>query len=153
MSDFPDKEYWRIELPVPYSPSSLDVKIYKQYLLHGSVLLLGCTHKLINLSTNIMDIDPWYSDDPRVIVSDWRDNTCIYDNMIGDGVLNFNKSLCNDILNMASSCCERLIIRCFNHKLDKMVIADYFPSANDLAIEPSIKIERKDYNFYVWKFK
>lgn len=100
-----------------------------------------------------MDFDPWFSDDPRVIISDWRDNTCIYDNMIGDGVLNFNKSLSEAVLDMASRYCKRLVVRCFNYKLDKMIIADYFPSAEQFKITPEITIERKDYNFYVWTFE
>lgn len=61
-----DKNYWRQELPPPYSPSIEDVKIFKSFI-SGTVLLLGCTHKLLELTDAIMDIDPWY-DDKRVII-------------------------------------------------------------------------------------
>lgn len=50
------------ELIHPLSPNEEDVKIYNDNLLKGSVLLLGCTHKLITLSDCQMDIDPWYEE-------------------------------------------------------------------------------------------
>jgi hypothetical protein len=147
-----DKSYWIQELDHPYSPSIGDFNIYKNNLINGSTLLLGCTHKLIQISDKQMDLDPWY-DSPTVIVGDWINNKNFYDNIIGDGVLNFTKNLTDNIILMCSKHSLNFIARCFNYKLPKMKIADYFPKEEDFLIKPKDKISNEIYTFYFWKFK
>lgn len=141
--------YWSLELPHPLSPSNEDASVYKDHLLIGSTLLLGCTHKLISISDWQLDIDPWYVAN-TVIKGDWRNNTKKYTNIMGDGVLNFTQELTDGVLNMASKHCSRLIVRSFNYKLNTMRIANYFPSSCDFKLKPSIAIILKEYSFYVW---
>lgn len=146
-----DKNYWKVELEVPYSPSENDFYVYKNNLAEGSTLLLGCTNLLIPLSNFQMDIDPWYEAD-TVIVDDWRNNKNFYNNIIGDGVLNFTKELTDEVLKMCQKNCNNFIVRCFNYKLPKMRIADYFPSYKDFEITPKSIMPFKDYTFYFWNF-
>ena len=151
MSKPADKNYWRNELVPPYSPSEDDVAYYRQQVSSGTTLLLGCTHKLLALSTAQMDHDPWY-EGSTVIVCDWRDNRQFYDNMIGDGVLNFTKELTDAVVQMASEHTKSLIVRSFNFKLPNMMIADYFPSEEDFAIRPISSFKKDSYSFYAWRF-
>jgi hypothetical protein len=146
-----DKEYWKIEQPHPYAPSHEDLNHYKKNLLQGTILLLGVTHKLLPIANNIIDIDPWYFDD-RVIKADWRSNQTFYDNIIGDGVLNFTNELADGVINMASQYSKRLIVRSFAYRLDKMIIAKHFPKKSDFIIKPCATADFKDYYFYVWDF-
>jgi len=146
-----DKSYWRTELVPPYSPSDEDVAFYRSKLGLGTTLLLGCTHKLLPLSTAQMDHDPWY-EGSTVIISDWRENDISYDNMIGDGVLNFTKELTDSVLVMCSRKTKVFVARCFNRKLAKMRIADHFPSADEFCIRPSETVAQLDYSFHVWRF-
>lgn len=146
-----NRDYWREELPVPYAPSLDDIAIYEGYL-NGTVLLLGCTHKLLGYADRIIDIDPWLIDD-RVKVQDWRDNQEFYDSIIGDGVLNFTAELANAVVDMASQYSRRLIVRSFSHKLEAMIIANYFPGAADFTILPDVVIDFTDYRFFVWEFR
>jgi len=146
-----NKLYWSKELPHPYSPSKKNVQLYKDNIGKGSTLLLGCTHKLIPISDFQMDIDPWY-EAPTMIIKDWRDNKTYYDNIIGDGVLNFNKDLSDSILTMCKENCRNLVIRSFKHKLPIMKIANFFPKENELNIRPDVTFEYKDYNFFCWGF-
>lgn len=146
-----NKNYWSSILPHPLSPSDEDTEIYKNHLIQGETMLLGCTHKLIKLSDFQMDIDPWYNSS-TVIVGDWVNNNKKYNNIIGDGVLNFTKELCDNVLNMCSRFSDVFIVRSFNYKLEPMKIADYFPSENDFIIKPNKSIKFKEYSFYIWKF-
>jgi len=146
-----DKSYWAKELPHPLSPSNNDIQTYKDYLYKGTTLLLGCTHKLIPLSTKQMDIDPWYNAD-TMIIKDWRENTEFYHNIIGDGVLNFSKELADELIEMCSEHCATFIARSFSRKLPQMKIANYFPKMEDFKFRPIIIEVRKDYNFYIWNF-
>jgi len=148
-----NKNYWSVCLPYPLSPSEEDVEIYKSYLIEGDdALLLGCTHKLIKLSTNQMDIDPWYQS-KTTITRNWVNNDVKYRNIIGDGVLNFTKELCDNVLIMCSKYSDIFITRCFNYKLEPMKIADHFPNENDFIIKPDKSIKFKEYSFYIWKFR
>jgi len=146
-----DNSYWAKELPHPLSPSLDDFQVYKDNLISGTTLLLGCTHKLISISTNQMDIDPWYTSQ-TMIIQDWRENTKYYDNIIGDGVLNFTKDLTDSVLNMCKKNCGLFLTRTFKHKLPIMKIADYFPKDNDFNIRPDLVLEYDDYNFFLWRF-
>jgi hypothetical protein len=146
-----NKNYWAVCLSPPLSPSEEDVEIYKSYLIEGDVLLLGCTHKLIELSTNQMDIDPWYQS-KTIITRNWIDNDVKYSNIIGDGVLNFTKELCDNVLKMCSKYSDTLIVRSFNYKLEPMKIADHFPNENDFIIKPNKSIKFDEYSFYIWRF-
>lgn len=146
-----DREYWRTLQGHPLSPSESDLEVYKGMLVPGSVLLLGCTHRLIPISVAQLDIDPWHSG-PSVIVGDWRCNTTRYDNMIGDGVLNLGKELCDGVVEMASRNCSRLVVRSFNAKLEGMKVASHFPQPIDLPIRPSWHLNMGDYSFYAWSF-
>jgi hypothetical protein len=145
----PDKEYWKNQLPVPYSPSDSDVDVYKQYCLHGNTLLLGCTHKLIPLSNIQMDIDPWYSA-PTVVVKDWQHNNDFYENIIGDGVLNFTEELTHGILGMTSKFSKTFVARYFKYKLQNMRIANYF--SDPFGLKPTEIVDRPEYCFLIWKY-
>lgn len=146
-----DKSYWSSDLPYPLSPSENDYKIFYSYRGFGNVLLLGCTRRLIGLATDIMDIDPWYDGD-NVIVQDWTTNTKFYETIMLDGGLCFTKKLCDDILEMASKHCKRFVVRSFNHKLDTMRIANYFPKREDFNITPTETRIFKDHSFFIWDF-
>lgn len=146
-----DKNYWKLELEAPYSPSQNDFNIYKNNLIEGTTLLLGCTKILIPISNFQMDIDPWYEAD-TVIIDDWKNNKTFYSNIIGDGVLNFTKDLTDAVLRMCQSNCNKFTARCFNHKLSKMRVANYFPSYKDFEISPQTIMSFKDYTFYFWNF-
>jgi hypothetical protein len=146
-----DKNYWKLELEAPYSPSQNDFSIYKNNLIEGTTLLLGCTKILIPISNFQMDIDPWYEAD-TVIIDDWKNNKTFYSNIIGDGVLNFTKDLTDAVLRMCQSNCNKFTARCFNHKLSKMRVANYFPSYKDFEISPQTIMSFKDYTFYFWNF-
>jgi len=146
-----DKSHWSKIWPHPYSPSEEDVQLYKNYMVEGTSLLLGCTRQLVNLSNKQMDIDP-FLDAPTVIVGDWTKNTTYYDNIIGDGVVNFTKELEEKLLKMSSKYCKRFIVRAFNYKLDKMRIAANFPKAEDFSIKPTEIKKFKEYTFFVWHF-
>lgn len=145
-----DKNYWSQKLPPPYSPSSEDVQTYKKYKSEGRTLLLGCTHDLIDISDVQMDIDPWYQNE-SVITQDWTTNVLYYTNIIGDGVLNLDLNLANDILFMAIGCCDNLIVRYFNHKLPIMKVASNFIDPKDLSLPPDIIEKYDDYSFLIWK--
>lgn len=147
-----NKEYWASNLPRPLSPSWEDYLIFSENMVPGTTLLLGCTRKLIELSDVQMDLDPWYEAD-SVIVQDWETNDVYYDNIIGDGVLNFTKEIENNILNMAKNKCNRLIIRAFNEKMDIMRIANNFPNVCDFTIKPTSVIRYYKYSFYIWEFR
>lgn len=146
-----DKQYWSIELDYPLSPSVDDFFIFKNNLIQGTTLLLGCTHKLLQISNNQLDIDPWYKA-PSVIKGDWRDNKTFYDNVVGDGVFNFTKELTDAVLLMASNYSKKLIVRSFSKRLPLMKIADYFPKPDDFCIEPNKVFIFSEYNFYIWNF-
>jgi hypothetical protein len=146
-----DKEYWGSELPLPLSPSDKDVETYKENMVNGSTLMLGCTKKLIPISDIQMDIDPWYESE-TVIKQDWLSNTTYYDNIIGDGVLNFTHEFAEKIIDMASKNCKIFIARSFNRKLDSMRIAKNFPRWSDFTIKPSDVETFDDYTFFIWLF-
>lgn len=145
-----EKEYW-LSLNPPLSPSENDVEIFKSYLISGTTLLLGCTKELIHLTNVQMDLEP-FDFAPKPIIQDWITNTNPYTNMIGDGVLNFTKEICDGVLEMASKHSKKLIVRSFNRKMDIMRIANYFPSYEDFNIQPTEIRVLKDYTFYIWEF-
>lgn len=147
-----DKEYWSNEFPSPYGPSEDDVIIFSEKRIPGKTLLLGCTKKLIPITDVQMDNDPWY-DGPNVITKDWLDNTDYYDNIFGDGVLNFTKDLETGILEMASKYCKVFVCRCFNRRLEKHRIANNFPSAEEFSITPTESKTFNDYSIHIWNFQ
>jgi len=146
-----NKNYWEKELIPPYSPSEGDFLVYKNNLLLGKTLLLGCTHKLIKISDIQLDIDPWYQE-KSVVIGNWIDNKDFYENIIGDGVFNFTKDLTDKTLLMSSNCCKKLIVRSFKEKLPSMRIANYFPNIDDFLIKPSNYINFEKYIFLIWNF-
>ena len=145
-----DSSYWKVSLAHPYSPNDEDLDVYKNNMTQGTTLLLGCTHILLPFSNQQLDIDPWYTA-PSVIHGDWRDNTLFFDNMIGDGPLNFSKELADSVVFMAQKYCRNLILRSFNYKLPLMKIANYFPEEKDFLIPPAITIKKQEYSFFIWK--
>ena len=145
------REYWSVKIEPPYSPSDADVEVYRRMRLPGSTLLLGCTHDLIGLSDSQLDIDPWYEAD-TVVVGDWRDNSVRHANIIGDGVLNLSTDLADAVIGMAGRCCDRLIVRSFTRRLEKMRLASNFPTTDDFAVRPSISLHKGAYSFFVWDF-
>jgi hypothetical protein len=146
-----DKEYWASELPRPLSPSDEDVEVFKKFMVEGATLLLGCTKKLIPLSDIQMDNDPWYEGE-NVIKQDWTTNDVYFENIIGDGVLNFTHELAEDIIHMCSKTCKVFIVRVFTKKLDTMRIADNFPTPSQFTIPPNEIRIKPDYAFYIWRF-
>ena len=146
-----NKDYWASDIPLPLSPSDSDVNIYKDNLIEGSTLMLGCTKKLIPISDIQMDIDPWY-EAKTVIKGDWLDNKTYYNNIIADGCLSFTKELTDGLIEMASKNCKFFIARSFTKKLPIMRIADYFPQPEDFKILPTKTIVLEDYSFYIWQF-
>jgi FkbM family methyltransferase len=145
------KDYWASELPRPLSPDDNDVDIYKDNIIEGTTLMLGCTKKIIPISNIQMDIDPWYESE-TVIKQDWLSNDIYYDNIIGDGVLSFTKELTDGLLEMASKKCKVFICRTYTKKLPIMRIADNFPQSEDFKILPTKTIVFEDYSFYIWHF-
>ena len=146
-----NKDYWASDIPLPLSPSDDDVDIYKDNMIEGRTLMLGCTKKLIPISSIQMDIDPWY-EAKTVVKGDWLDNKTYYDNIIGDGSLCFSKELTDNIVEMASKNCKVFIARVFTRKLPIMRIAAYFPQPEDFKIQPTKTIVFEDYSFYIWQF-
>ena len=145
------KDYWASELPLPLSPSDSDVDIYKDNMIEGDTLMLGCTKKLIPISDIQMDIDPWY-ESKTVIKDDWLNNKTYYDNIIADGSLSFTKELSDGLIEMASKNCKVFITRTFTKRLPIMRIANYFPQPEDFKILPTKTIVFEDYSFYIWQF-
>ena len=146
-----NKDYWASDIPLPLSPSDDDVDIYKDNMIEGNKLMLGCTKKLIPISNIQMDIDPWYESE-TVIKGDWLDNKTYYDNIIADGSLSFTKELADGLIEMASKNCKVFITRTFTKRLPIMRIADYFPKPQDFKILPTKTIVFEDYSFYIWQF-
>jgi len=145
------KDYWASDLPLPLSPSDTDVDIYKDNMIEGNTLMLGCTKKLIPISSIQMDIDPWYEAE-TVIKGNWLDNKTYYDNIIADGSLSFTKELADGLVEMASKHCKVFIARTFTRKLPIMRIADNFPQPEDFKITPTKTIVLENYSFYIWQF-
>ncbi len=48
------KEYWSQDFPRPLGPSDEDVTIFKDNMISGKTLLLGCTKKLLDLEISKM---------------------------------------------------------------------------------------------------
>lgn len=145
-------EFWALEQPFPGGPNDDNVKTFLKYKVEGSTLLLGLTKKLIDHSDYQMDISPYKMTD-STIKGDWCDNVTYYDNILGDGVLNFTKELEINLLEMCSKYCRRLIVRSFNYKYDWMKIADNFSNEDTLYLKPTW-VEKYDENctFYIWEF-
>ena len=146
-----NKEYWSQDLPRPLSPDDNDVIIFKDNMIEGKTLLLGCTRKLLDLSDVQIDLDPWWIG-PNTITGNWLDNNNFYENILCDGGLCFTKELSDGILDMASKNCKVFITRTFTRKLSIMRIADYFPQPSDFEITPTKTIIKEDYSFYIWQF-
>ena len=146
-----NKEYWSQDLPRPLSPDDNDVIIFKDNMIEGKTLLLGCTRKLLDLSDVQIDLDPWWIG-PNTITGNWLDNNNFYENILCDGGLCFTKELSDGILDMASKNCKVFITRTFTRKLSIMRIADYFPQPSDFEITPTKTIVKEDYSFYIWLF-
>ena len=146
-----NKEYWSQDLPRPLSPDDNDVNIFKDNMIEGKTLLLGCTRKLLELSDVQIDLDPWWIG-PNTITGNWLDNKDFYENILCDGSLSFTKELADGILEMASKNCKVFITRTFTRKLPIMRIADYFPQPTDFEITAQKTIVKEDYSFYIWQF-
>ena len=145
------KEYWSQDFPRPLGPSDEDVTIFKDNMIPGKTLLLGCTKKLLDLSDAQIDLDPWWIG-PNTITGNWLDNKDFYENILCDGGLCFTKDLTDGILQMASKNCKVFVTRTFTLKLPIMKIADYFPQPTDFEITPTKTIIKENYSFYIWIF-
>lgn len=145
------KEYWSQDFPRPLGPNDEDVTIFKDNMIPGKTLLLGCTKKLLDLSDVQIDLDPWWIG-PNTITGNWLDNKDFYENILCDGGLCFNKELADGMLQMASKNCKVFVTRTFTLKLPIMKIADYFPQPTDFEIIPTKTIVKENYSFYIWIF-
>ena len=145
------KEYWSQDLPRPLGPNDEDVNIFRDSMIAGKTLLLGCTKKLLDLSDVQIDIDPWWIG-PNTITGNWLDNKDFYENILCDGGLCFTKELADGMLQMASKNCKVFIARTFTKKLPIMKVADNFPQPEDFIIKPTITIPKENYSFYIWQF-
>lgn len=145
------KEYWSQDLPRPLGPNDDDVDIFKDNMIEGKTLLLGCTRKLLDLSDVQIDLDPWWIG-PNTITGNWLDNQDFYENILCDGGLCFTKELTDEIIKMVSKHCRVFITRTFTKRLPVMRIAEYFPQPTDFEITPTKTIIREDYSFYIWQF-
>jgi hypothetical protein len=144
------KIHWA-NLKPPLAPSDEDRLLFKNHLSEGTTLLLGSTKLLLDLCDQALDIDPIYLDQ-KIIKGNWIKNDRFFNNMIGDGVLNFNPILTEKILDMASKNSHQFLVRAFNFKLDSMRVADYFPQQNDFKIKPEVIFRNNIYSFYKWTF-
>ena len=145
-----NKEYWS-SLIYPLCPSIENVLTFSKHLVIGNTLLLGCTRELIPLSDEQMDLDPLdYA--PNPIICNWLDNKTYYNNIIGDGVLNLTKDLCDGIIEMCSKHCQTFISRSFNYRLPTMRIAVHFPTRDDFLIIPEVIETHNEYTFFKWNF-
>jgi len=145
------KEYWSQDFPRPLGPNDGDVAIFKENMVPGKTLLLGCTKKLLDLSDVQIDLDPWWIG-PNTITGNWLDNKDFYENILCDGGLCFTKDLADGMLQMASKNCKVFINRTYTKKLSIMKIADYFPQPEDFKILPTKTVVFEDYSFYIWRF-
>jgi hypothetical protein len=145
------KEYWSQDFPRPLGPSDEDVDVFRDSMIPGKTLLLGCTKKLLDLSDVQIDLDPWWIG-PNTITGNWLDNKSFYENILCDGGLCFSKELTDGILQMASKNCKIFITRTFTMKLPIMKIADYFPQPTEFEITPTRTIVKENYSFYIWHF-
>lgn len=144
------KKHWA-NLKYPLAPSGENKLVFKNHLKKGSTLLLGSTKLLLDLCDQALDIEPLYPD-PKIIIGNWIENNKFFNNIIGDGVLNFNPILCANILEMASKNSHQFLVRAFNSKLDTMVVAEYFPKPSDFKIKPEVIFKNDIYSFYKWIF-
>jgi hypothetical protein len=147
-----NQEYWKKPQPHPLNPNKEDVRIYQEYSIGGSTLLLGCTKKLVPISDKQMDLEPWIKG-PNVIQGNWIENKEFYQNIIGDGVLNLNKELAKNVFKMAQKCCKNFVVRSFKRKQPEMRIAEYFPEPKEFKITPYITRHFQEYYFFVWRFQ
>ena len=115
-------------------------------------MLLGSTKDLLCLCDAALDIFPVYTD-KKIVAGNWTDNDIFYQNIIGDGILNLNEVLCDQIIAMAKKNCRRLLVRVFNYKLPIMKVATYFPTANNFKIKPEVIYHTKEYSFFKWDFE
>ena len=146
-----NQSYWKKPQHHPLNPNKDDLRIYQEYLISNNILLLGCTKILVPISTKQMDLDPWIKG-PNVIKGDWLDNQDFYENIIGDGVLNFNKEFSKKLFKMAQKCCKNFVVRSFKRKQPNMKVADYFPDPKEFKITPYITRHMQEYCFFVWRF-
>ena len=144
------KAHWA-DLKPPLAPSDENRLVFKNHLKKGSTLLLGSTKLLLDLCDQALDIDPLYPDQ-KIIIGNWVENNQFFNNIIGDGVLNFNPDLTEKVLDMASKNCHQFLVRAFNFKLDIMRVAAHFPQPNDFKIKPEVIFKNKIYSFYKWTF-
>jgi hypothetical protein len=128
------------------------VRLFKENLIDGSTLLLGSTKDLLSLCDEALDTFPVYND-KKIITGHWADNNIFYQNIMGDGVLNLNEVLCNQIMAMAKKNCCRLIVRVFNYRLPIMKVATYFPTANHFKKKPEVIYHTEEYSFFKWDFE
>jgi hypothetical protein len=126
-----NQSYWKKPQPHPLHPNKDDIKIYQEYLISNNILLLGCTKRLVPISTKQMDLDPWIK---------------------GPNVINLNKDLSKKLFKMAQKCCKNFVVRSFKRKQPNMKVADYFPDPKEFKITPYITRHMQEYYFFVWRF-
>ena len=141
-------------LSPPLSPNEKEVSLYKELIgdrqISKSVLLLGYTKELLDLSTTAIDINPPESHiNPKIKVGDWFNIREYYEVIIGDGVLNL---VGGSLVEHLSKYCSKLIIRFFESKLKGMKYATHFRD-NTSMLKPNVEYKTQDScTILVWNF-
>ncbi len=143
-----DNSYWINPIG---APTDCEVAKYLELIEPGTIMLLGCTQKLLPLCDVALDLEPLF-EDPKIKKMNWLENSDFYQTIIGDGVLNLGRELCHSIVEMASRHSAQLIVRSFNYKLAGMRYACYFPKAGDFEIRPKKTLIFDEYSFFIWRF-
>jgi hypothetical protein len=135
-------------LPLPLYPDAKEVSIYEQYIKSSdTVLLLGYTKQLINLSTKAIDLNPI---NDKIIKQDWFSVNEHYDVIIGDGVLNL---VGGELVTHLSKYCNTLIIRFFTDKIEGMKYATYFKSNTSFLLPDIIIDTNPSCKILIWNCK
>jgi hypothetical protein len=132
--------------PYPLRPCTEEVEIYKNNLLSGKTLLLGCTTPLLDICDEAIDLVVRVQN-PKIRQGDWYNISGFYDNIITDGAINLTGP---SLIDAVKPHCKQLISRVFSRKFSYMKYAKLFytefPNATKIAeINESCPI-------FIWKF-
>lgn len=145
-----DYEFWT-NLSWPAAPNESDLAVFRSLAQGFKILLLGSTKLLLPIATEAWDLCPKYTD-AKIIDRDWLTLDQDYDTIISDGAMNFSKELSDELLDLCSKHCKRLVVRSFLRPNWPTKYAKYFPLAEDFKIQPRTLYPNSVYRFYLWDF-